>query len=201
MNQIDSGKGTLMQEWKRKGLHLSSLYIPFLYGFLSKETALMIIVPISVSFLFLDALRLFHKGWNIYVGRLFKGFMRNGEEERLTGSSYFLLGCCLSILLFSKPVAITSILIMIVSDSLAAMVGRRFGRTKIFDKTLEGSLSFLGSAAILVVISPGIPLLAGLLGALAAATTEALPIGLDDNLVVPLVAGGTITAFSGLSVG
>ncbi len=198
---MNSGKAPFMQEWKRKGFHISSIYIPLLYAFLSKESAAMIIVPVSIVFLFLDALRLFHKGLNSYTLRKFKGFMRKEEEKRLTGSSYFLLGCCLSIILFSKPVAITSILIMIVSDTLAAIVGRRFGRTKIFDKTAEGSLSFFGSAVILVVIIPGVPLFAGFLGALAATVVEALPIGLDDNLAVPLVAGGMITAFSGIAVG
>jgi dolichol kinase len=186
---------TFPLEWRRKALHLSSLYIPLIYAFISRETALYIILPITFIFVFLDALRLLSRQWNASFVRLFHRLMREGEDKRLTGSSSFLIGCSFSILIFQKPVAIMAILILIISDTIAYIVGKRFGRIFIFNKTLEGSLSFFFSALLIGVIFPTIPLYVCILGAFTTTLAEALPLPIDDNIIIPLVAGATITPF------
>ena len=82
----DPGKASLRFEWRRKCFHLSSLYIPFLYAFLSKKTALIILIPVSILFFLSDVLRFIHQGWNRHFIRIFKGLMREGEERRLVGT-------------------------------------------------------------------------------------------------------------------
>ena len=75
------------------------------------------------------------------------------------------------------------VLIIAVGDGMAAMVGRFFGKTKIYkNKSLEGTLSgFFGAWAVSNQFYH-IPLLAAGLYTLAELFTP-----LDDNLVVPVV--------------
>ena len=78
---------------------------------------------------------------------------------------------------------------IIVGDTAAALIGRRFGRHKIGNKSIEGSLSFLVVSAIVVLLIPDLNLIVGLTGAVAATITEAVTFRMDDNATVPLVCG------------
>jgi len=113
------------------------------------------------------------------------------------GSTYFLLASVLVIWLFSKPIAMVSVLILIISDTCAAWVGKGIGRVAIFTKTLEGSLAFLLSAFLIAWSYPGLNRLSGSLAALGATVIELLPIPIDDNLTIPLVAGAIMFCVGG----
>jgi dolichol kinase len=84
-------------------------------------------------------------------------------------------------------------LILGLSDSLAGLVGRRFGRLAYRltgPKTVEGSLTFFAVTLILLLCLadwPDLRLAAG--GALALTLVEALCSRGWDNLTVPLLAG------------
>jgi dolichol kinase len=112
------------------------------------------------------------------------------------GSTYFLFAILLTIMLFPKPIAIASILILILSDTAAALIGKWIGRVKIFGKTLEGSLAFFITALLIVWLYPQMNRFWGSVAALGATVMEVLPIKLDDNLSIPLVAGA-IMFFAG----
>tara|TARA_B100001559_G_C15954288_1_gene373542 strand:- start:254 stop:508 length:255 start_codon:yes stop_codon:yes gene_type:complete len=74
------------------------------------------------------------------------------------------------------------------SDTAAAIIGKMYGKTKIFKKTLEGSLAFfITSLIIILVMIPEVNLGLGLVAILAATIVESLPISVDDNLSVPLI--------------
>jgi glycerol-3-phosphate acyltransferase PlsY len=68
-------------------------------------------------------------------------------------------------------------------------VGKGIGRVRIFGKTLEGSLAFLVSSLLIVWVYPDLNRLWGSLAALGSTLIELLPIRVDDNLTIPLVAG------------
>ena len=72
-----------------------------------------------------------------------------------TGATYYLLGCLFVILFFGKnnhSIIIASLLIMSISDSFAAIIGIKFGQTKLYkNKSLEGSFSFFITAFIILV--------------------------------------------------
>jgi glycerol-3-phosphate acyltransferase PlsY len=85
--------------------------------------------------------------------------------------------------------AIASILILILSDTAAALIGKWIGRVKIFGKTLEGSTAFLITSLLIVWIYPNLNRFSGSLAALGATWIEVLPIKVNDNLSIPLVAG------------
>jgi glycerol-3-phosphate acyltransferase PlsY len=113
------------------------------------------------------------------------------------GSTYFLFSTILTILLFPKSIAIASLFILIVADTAAALVGRGIGRISIFGKTLEGSLAFFFSSLLIVWIYPNLNRFPGGLAALGATVIEILPIKVNDNLTIPLVAGAIMFFLGG----
>ncbi len=130
-------------EITRKIVHLATLVIPVGYALTSEETVLIFLVPFFLCFLSVDLLRHFHSGLASLFRKYFFGrVLREEEKPTLMGSTYFLFSTILTILLFPKPIAIASLLILILSDTAAALVGKGIGRVWIFGKTLEGSMAF-----------------------------------------------------------
>ena len=147
---------------------------------------LTILIPITVIFLSLDYLRLINKKMKMIYDYFFSYVTRNEESEKITGASYVFLSSTIIILFFSKEIAICSLLIMSISDTLAALVGRRYGVIKLNNKTLEGSLVFFASSVLIVLIM-NLNLLIGITSALITTYVEyAKPGNIDDNLSVPL---------------
>jgi dolichol kinase len=177
-------------EIKRKLVHLATLVIPAGYAFASEATVLTFLVPFFLLYLAVDLLRHFHPGMaSLFQRQFFGRVLREKEKPTLMGSTFFLFASILTILLFPRPVAIASLLILILSDTAAALAGKGFGRIRVFGKTLEGSMAFLITSLLIVWVYPGLDRLSGSFAALGAAVIEVLPISLDDNLTIPLVAG------------
>jgi dolichol kinase len=177
-------------EIKRKLVHLSTLVIPAGYALTSKETVLTFLLPFFLIYLAVDLLRHFHPGMtSLFEKYFYETVLRRKERSRLMGSTYFLFSTLLVILLFPKPIAIASLLILILSDTAAALVGRGIGKASFWGKTLEGSMAFFICSLLIVWIYPNLDRFSGSLAALGATLVELLPIPLDDNLTIPLVAG------------
>ena len=188
-------------EIRRKIMHTWPIIIPIAYRFVSKDTALMIMLPICAFYVFCDIFRHFHEGFRQFFDRIITAnFLREHEKNGLIGSSYFIFGALLAVILFRKPVTIASLYILIISDAMAAIVGTGWGKTRIFAKSLEGSIAFFVSGIIVVLLAlQDKPLWGesamqghlwwGVLAVLGATVVELFPTGLDDNLTVPLVAG------------
>ncbi len=197
------GNISFKQELLRKSTHIGALVIPGGYYFLGLEqaTAFWILSGITLLMLVIDISRL-RKWWfwRVLGSRVISHMLRKHEQDGdLTGATYILLTASVSVALFSKPVAIAAISFIIVGDVAAALIGRKFGRTKIGNKTLEGSLGCLAATFLVAVFTPGISLQVALLGALVATLVEAWPMGVDDNVSVPLLSGLAMTMFIVLS--
>jgi dolichol kinase len=185
-------------EIKRKIVHLATLVVPVGYTLTSEEVVLTFLVPFFLCFLTVDLLRHFHSGLASLFRKYFFGrVLREEEKPTLMGSTYFLFSTILTILLFPKSIAIASLLILIVADTAAALVGRGIGRISIFGKTLEGSLAFFFSSLLIVWIYPNLNRFSGGLAALGATVIEILPIKVNDNLTIPLVAGAIMFFLGG----
>ena len=177
-------------EITRKIVHLVTLAIPVGYALLPEETVLLIVLLLFLGFLSVDLLRHYHSGIASLFQKYFFGkVLREVEKGTLMGSTYFLFSSLLTILLFPKSIAIVSLLILILSDTSAALVGKGIGKISIFGKTLEGSLAFLFSSLLIVWLYPNLNRFWGSIAALGATLIEILPIRVDDNLTIPLVAG------------
>ncbi|MDT8324573.1 MAG: SEC59/DGK1/VTE5 family protein [Bacteroidota bacterium] len=189
-------------ELMRKGIHMLSLSIPIGYYFMSRELALTILVPLTLLFVFGDVLRTYHEGsYRLYhriFGRMLRAHEKTREKKTLNGASWVLISATLCVLVFPKLIAITAFAILIVSDTVAALVGRRFGTRKFNDKTLEGSTAFVVSAAIVILLTPKIAhapveyliaFVAAVFGALAEVFSFDI---IDDNFAIPLAIGSTL---------
>ncbi len=108
----------------------------------------------------------------------------------------FLIAGFISILLFEKNIAIISIVFLIFGDIFGKIFGLAFGKHKIFDKTLEGSLAYLGGILIcgyFLFSFLDIPLIVIICGGIMAPITELFSFGIDDNFSVPIVTGAVMT--------
>jgi dolichol kinase len=177
-------------EIRRKIVHLATLVIPVGYAFTCEKTVLIFLVPFFLCFLLVDLLRHFHSGLASLFRKYFFGkVLREEENPTFMGSTYFLFSTILTVLLFPKSIAIASLLILILADTSAALIGKGVGRVSIYGKTLEGSLAFLLTSLLIVWIYPNLNRFSGSLAALGATVIEILPIKINDNLTIPLVAG------------
>lgn len=186
------------KEYFRKSIHLCSLSIPVLYFFLTKTTTLSILIPITLVFVISDLTRYYSKTaanfYYKYFGWLLRNHERDEKTKRLNGASNILIAAVICVLIFPKIITITAFAVLIISDISSALIGRRFGRTKLFNKSLQGTLAFFVSGIIVILLTPKIDyyLLEYIIAAFAvsiAALIEVSPIPLDDNISVPISIG------------
>ncbi len=205
MTQIDHGTILYRDELLRKTIHLTSLSIPVVYYFISSETAVIILAILAGIALMIDLTRYFSSGVGKIFYKIFGFLLREHEidekKRNLNGATYVLISALIGVLIFPKVIFITAFSILIISDSMAALVGRKFGRTKFLSKSFEGTLAFFISACIVILFTPKIgnfpeEFLIGFAGALVGALVENLSFKLiDDNLSIPLFVGFTLWGF------
>ena len=144
-------------EIRRKLFHLCALIFPFIYLFLSKVSMCIFMTFITVLVYYIDTYKHQNERIKAFVEKYFARLLREQEKEQgvlRSGASYMFAGLLLSCLLFSKGLAINSWLVLIVSDSVAAIVGMKFGTRQIYhDKTFEGTGAFFLSAVLVSVMS------------------------------------------------
>ncbi len=129
-----------------------------------------------------------------HIGVLFK----EEERYRITGATYLLIATVGAFLFLDRTLAVVALLFLSLGDPTAALVGSRYGRLKIWSKTLEGSIAFL----LVALLTGAIFRLTGQIdiywplavGAMVAAVVELLPLPIDDNLLTPLMSGAVMTA-------
>ncbi len=183
----------MRQELFRKAIHLSiNSLIPLAYLFLNIPRIWMAILMgiASVVFVIIDFGRT-RNGWLSKIfGKLFNGMLRSHElDGKLTGASYVLIGSFISITFFPKEIAVLALLFTAIGDTAAALYGRKFGKLRFWNKTLEGSIAGLIACIIITLFFPQIPNIIKFSGAFAAMFIELLPINIDDNLRIPLFSG------------
>ena len=123
------------------------------------------------------------------------------RQGMITGTTALLIANIIVIAFFRKQVAIVSLVYMLFGDTASAIIGTKYGKVKIGDKSLEGSLAFFITVMVIALIFSQwtgirIHLLVLILGAIAATITEALPIDINDNLTVALAAAIVMQIFT-----
>ena len=188
---------TYRLEVQRKLIHISSSSIAVLLWYYGKDAFMPWILAISIIFPIFDYLRknipLLKR---VYI-TLFGAITRPYEYEILSGASWVFIGSCISVYLFNENVAIIAILVMSLSDSAAAIIGIKFGKTRLFNKSLEGTLAFLISAFVIIHILSPAPLFLTLITAISVSIIELTSIpSFNDNLLIPISTGIILTAGS-----
>jgi dolichol kinase len=181
---------TLWQELGRKSIHLAGAVLPAFYVIVGPGIAVPSLVGLAILVPIGDALRIRVELFGRVLGYLFGQVIRSEEDTRLTGASWYVIGQALTALLFPPDVVPVAMTFLILGDTAAALVGRRWGtHTWVPGKTVEGTIafvvaSFAGGAAWFLL-----PWYVVLVGALAAAAAEVVVRGIDDNLSIPLCGG------------
>ncbi|MGD2294802.1 MAG: glycerol-3-phosphate acyltransferase [Candidatus Aminicenantes bacterium] len=164
-----------------------------------KTNALNLIGILLTIFFLSDLTRLFSKKADVFFFQTVKSLYRSKEHKKFSSITLFLMAIFLTVLLFEQSIAILAVSFLIFGDFFSKFFGLQFGRTKIFQKTMEGSLAHFNACLIVGYIllqSLSIPVLIFLAGAFIATLVELLPLGVDDNFSVPLLSATVMSLLS-----
>jgi len=184
--------------WWRVAIRPVTLLFLLFYFVFSRMVALMLIGIVSLCFIGLDLFRFLHKQTNILLTEKTKAIFRKGEEKKFSSMTIFLISTFIIILLFEIEIAITALVFLTFGDMFAKIFGLAFGQHKFFDKSIEGSLAYLGTIVIcgyFVYNMVDISLAILIAGGISATFSEALPLGMNDNFTVPIISGSVMSAF------
>ena len=208
MTHIDNGTIHYRDELVRKLIHLFSLSIPIIYYFIPSSISITILMCLTIFALIIDGGRFISKPFAKIFYKTFGFLLRkhelDNEKKNLTGATYVLLSALICAIIFPKVIFVTAFTILIVSDTMAALIGRKFGKRKFLRKSFEGTLSFFISASIVVIFTPKVgdfqmEYVIGFIAAFVGAIVENISYGLaDDNLTIPISVGLTMWALYAL---
>ena len=189
------------QEVRRKLVHLSSLWMAAALLLLPRPFCailfgVMTVLTVLVEYAYYKRVPVIWQCYDFFFGRMLRDY---GEGKfHLSGGAPVLAAACLSALCFPKPYSALAMAVMLLGDTAAALIGRRFGKHRFFNgKSLEGTIAFVFTGFIVVLLGFVFGaymwqvLLGGLLGVVAAALLELFncELHLDDNLSIPLAVG------------
>jgi glycerol-3-phosphate acyltransferase PlsY len=198
------------KEWqaeaRRKAIHLSFLVLPLVLLLeplpwpRTRGQFRVLFLTLTASAIALDVLRIHERRVRTIFRRFFGELIRQHEALSLLGSTYLLLAALIAIEVFPRPVAAVALGFTVLGDATSALVGRAWGRHKLFGKSWEGTAGCLVTCllwAACVSHAAALPWPVTLAGAVAATLVEVLPIPLDDNLGITLAAGYTMKLMAG----
>jgi dolichol kinase len=186
-----------MRQIGRKLYHLfGGVGLLSLYYVLGRERSFIFYGCFFLVVLSIDVLRLRINAVNRFVMRNFSSFIRKNEEDKLTGTAPYILGIGISLFAYEPEIATAAICYLAFGDVAATAIGEKYGRTKIRDKSLEGTTAFIVAAltAGFSLSFIGIELMTGVMvmGVLVAAGVEILPLPVNDNLAIPVLSGAAM---------
>lgn len=201
------------QEVFRKLIHLSSLWMVALIWFfpwpkllLFYFFAICLVLNLLCEYAYSYNVRIITPVYAFFFRGMLRGEVKPGQWV-VSGSPPVFAAAALSCLLFPQKIAAIALGVMLVADTAAALIGRKFGKHKTVNgKSLEGTAAFCIAGWI---FSIGLLACGGLLnvrtlagavfGVFLAALAELFEkqLHVDDNLSIPLAAGTLIT-LSGL---
>lgn len=173
------------KEIVRKMIH-SSGSIFLLFGEVHKTLSITLLT-VFVLIYFLSQYLEKKSGKGIFILAALTHSLERKKDQIDFAPPLLALGILFSLAFFPFKVAICGILQICIGDSIACLMGRRYGKSRIFyspEKTWVGSFSFFLTAFLIQLpfISPTHSLLIALIGTF----LESLPIEAFDNFVVPI---------------
>ena len=198
-----------ISEVKRKLVHLSSLWIPGVMVLLT-EYRWWLCAMFGVVFAATVLVERWYARWpdawisRIYghfFGRMVRGGTPAPNQWIVSGGPYVLAGAFLVLLCFPVALAACGMTVMLIGDTAAALIGRRFGRHKTVNgKSLEGVAAFILSGSLACVVCSWLLAMPARIGWFipVAVTFAAIAelfekqLRIDDNISIPLVTAGVL---------
>jgi glycerol-3-phosphate acyltransferase PlsY len=190
--------------WRRLWHLIGGSTFPVLALFIARDILLIFLGAVTALFVAWEIVRFISPSVNRWMASRLRLILKRKERFQLTGSTYLLFASLVVFFFFEKYVAVTSLLFLSIGDFMAATIGQKYGRHRLFKKSLEGSLACLVSCFLIGVVmtqtDSGMALPVALAGAFSATVVELLPIPVDDNFTVPLFSAG-VMALTALALG
>ena len=172
-----------------------------------RTTTIAVALAVTIPAWLVEAGRRTFPPLNDWMMWLFGPVAHPHERFRANSASWYATAMTILALLAPVPASILGVAVLGFGDPIAAIVGRRLGRTPLMGgRTLEGSLGFVAAGwaagvAALAVWAPGVedPILVALFAAIFGAIAELFSHDLDDNLTIPLGAalGAVVVMWAG----
>ncbi|HUK62249.1 MAG TPA: hypothetical protein VLV15_02910 [Dongiaceae bacterium] len=190
-----------LSEAQRKSIHLGALVLPLamLYEWTpwprGRHPWLLLLALLTAAAIVIDLVRISDRRVQRFFKAFFGELIREHERFTLLGSTFLLIAAMLVTELFPQRLAAAAIGFTVLGDGVAALVGRGWGRTRVFAKSLEGALGGLTACLLwagFLAATGHLPIAVGLAGALTAMLIEILPLPLDDNLGITLASAAVM---------
>jgi dolichol kinase len=178
----------------RELIHASGFFVPIVASLVGIPIVALSIIVVLGFYAISEYLRTEGKKMPVINFITQKAASKNELYQLVLAPVYFALGILLTLLIFPTNASSAAIAIFALGDSTASIFGRYLAKTPLpfnKDKSLEGSAIgfFFAFLAGSVFVSPP----AALAGAAVAMFVEYLPLPINDNLMVPLCTGLTLT--------
>ena len=187
---VPARRTLLLNEARRKTFHFIGFLLVGLYYYSTKQIVILVASLALLASLGAEYIRL-----RTYPHRLFdflvKKMLRGHERTSMAAYVYWFAGSLPVILLLSKPIAILTLAVTLLGDTLAALVGVGFGRHRLptnSSKSWEGTVAGTATSFLVAfIISLNLPL--SIVAAAAYAGVDTIKIPIDDNFLMPLLIG------------
>jgi dolichol kinase len=193
-------------ELRRQLIHATGIFVAILIrevykifqGWLVPASLLLVIIFVGygISYLHRGGVKL------PILTRIIRDSERDKDKEFPgRGALRFFMGSFFTLLIFrnSPAIVVAGIIVLALGDSASTLGGVAFGRHKLFynhEKSIEGTLSGLIAAFLGLMILTQFSLELAVIASLVGVIVESLPLGVDDNLTVPVAAGFSIWILS-----
>jgi dolichol kinase len=136
---------------------------------------------------------------NTVLMRFFGPVAHEHESHRVNSATWYASALVLLALTHNPALCAVAVMVLGVGDPMAALIGRRFGKTRlIHGRSLEGTLAFVASGALVsfavlrllhaASFSLGTAALMAVAAAVAGAIAELVSLRVDDNFSIPMAA-------------
>ncbi|MHA2399840.1 MAG: glycerol-3-phosphate acyltransferase [Promethearchaeota archaeon] len=138
-----------LSSWWRVAIRPATLLFLVFYFFFGPVIGISLIGIVALCFLFLDLSRFVSKQSQELFTVKVKSIFRKGEEKKLSSMTIFLFSTFIMIFVFgqmlsSVEIAVTTLVFLVFGDMFAKIFGLAYGRHKFLDKSLEGTLAYIG---------------------------------------------------------
>jgi dolichol kinase len=185
-------------ELKRKLFHHLALVYMVIYGITPRWLCVPFMALVVVLSGFAEFIRLRRPELNQALIQKFGGIHRESEIMAPSGIFWTLLGCWLTMFVFTnKKIVLPALGFLVFGDTFAALCGQKWGKHpwgKNSGKSIEGSACFAIASAAWAILFVRWPV--AILGGLSGAWIEAQSFPYNDNLWIPLLGGAALSVLN-----
>lgn len=185
------------RELIRKLFHLSGISVPLVYALIGKNYAIFYTSSLLLVSIFLEFIRI-RVNVLFPLNKLADMISRHFEKTSLASYVYFCMAALIVVFFMPERAVIVGITAALLADAISAVTGVGFGKHKIQNKTVEGSVTGTIAVVIISYFLSKEAIVSILLG-LVFAVLDLVNIGFDDNFILPFGMSGIFFLLEGLS--